>query len=92
MPLLSRSLSPQELSPGSYVVVVRLRRPLDFERRSSYAMRIRATDLSSGGEASLSAETTQFVQVVDVQDQGPAFLNAPYSTTVQENTPEVHYH
>ncbi len=28
-------------------------------------------------------------QVVDVQDQGPSFLNAPYSSTVQENTPVV---
>lgn len=77
----------RELSTGSYVGVISLKRPLDHEERSSYNMILKAQDSASEGEQSLSATTNVFITVGDIQDQPPSFMNAPYSTTVQENTP-----
>lgn len=69
--------------------VISLKRPLDHEERSSYNMILKAQDSASEGEQSLSATTNVFITVGDIQDQPPSFMNAPYSTTVQENTPPV---
>ena len=75
----------QELSPGSYVGLISLRRPLDYEARSSYNLVLRAVD--GGPDGARTSTTSVLVEVEDVQDQKPFFVNAPYSATVPENTP-----
>jgi hypothetical protein len=67
--------------------IVTLAKQLDFETKSSYSLTIRASD--SNPKKSLSAMATIAISVKDVQDQPPVFLNAPYSATLQENTPPV---
>lgn len=98
----------QEKSPGNYVGVVTLKKPLDFEARSSYDMIIKATDSPIDPGLTLSSTTNILIQVFkkvsvmillrliifsskvnDIQDQSPAFLNGPYSSTVPENTAPV---
>ena len=75
----------QELSPGSYVGLISLKRPLDYEARSSYNLVVRALD--GGPEGARASITNVLIEVEDVQDQKPFFVNAPYSATVPENTP-----
>lgn len=77
----------QELSSGSYVGLISLKKPLDYEARSSYNFVIKAEDGSL--EESKSSTTNVLIEVNDVQDQAPFFVNAPYSATVLENTPSV---
>ena len=52
-------------------------------------MVIKATDNPADPEKALSSTANILIQVNDVQDQSPAFLNGPYSTTVPENIPPV---
>ena len=54
---------------------------IDTCTRKNRVLRINSMDLQIHIE--------YFFQVVDVQDQDPQFLNAPYSATVKENTPPV---
>jgi hypothetical protein len=61
-----------------------LKKPLDFERRSSYSLALTASDNALDKRTRLSASATVAVQVQDVQDQPPMFLNAPFSATVPE--------
>lgn len=63
-----------------------LNKPLDFESRSAYVISLEATDSS---ERPLRALASVAAAIWDVQDQPPAFVNAPFSATVPENTPEV---
>ena len=77
-------------SPGSYAGLLSLRRPLDYEARSSYNLVLRAVDGAGGPEAEGGARASTasvLVEVEDVQDQTPLFVNAPFSATVPENTP-----
>ena len=78
----------QELSPGSYVGLVSLKKPLDYEARSSYNLVVRAIDGAVGEDVKAST-TNLLIEVEDVQDQKPLFVNAPYSATLPENTPPV---
>lgn len=59
---------------------------LDFETRPSYVLTILAKDGAAINQ--LSAYATISISVIDVQDQPPVFLNAPYSATIFENSPE----
>ena len=52
-------------TPGSYVGLVKLKRPLDFETRSSYDMVLVARD--RGTPESLESRTNVLVDVEDVQ-------------------------
>ncbi|KAK3854952.1 hypothetical protein Pcinc_038614 [Petrolisthes cinctipes] len=70
------------VAEGEYVGVISLRQLLDYETESHYNIAIRARD--SGRETALSATTTVTVEVQDVQDQPPVFLNAPFTATVRE--------
>ncbi|XP_045446649.1 cadherin-23 [Melitaea cinxia] len=72
------------ISPNKHQVRIFLAKPLDFESRSAYVISLEAEDSS---EKPLRASASVSVAVRDVQDQPPAFLNAPYSATVAENTP-----
>lgn len=60
---------------------------LDFESATSYSLTIMASDQSTDNP--LSATANVAINVRDVQDQPPVFLNAPYSATLQENTSPV---
>lgn len=69
----------------SYVAgLVVLKKPLNYEDRSSYTLVVEARD--AGVEGALTATADLLVRVEDVQDQDPVFLNAPYSATVPEGS------
>ena len=76
----------QRKAAGSYIGLVTLTKPLDFEARSSYDMVITAED---SGIPSLSSTANILIKVNDIQDQKPFFVNAPYSVSIPENVPEV---
>lgn len=73
------------VAEGEYVGIISLRELLDYETHSEYSIAMRARD--SGREIALSATTTVKVDVRDVQDQPPVFLNAPFTATVREASP-----
>ena len=50
-------------------------------------MVIRAQD--RGLKQTLSSTTNILIEINDIQDQPPQFLNAPYTETVAENTSPV---
>ncbi|XP_064094597.1 protocadherin Fat 1-like [Macrobrachium nipponense] len=70
---------------GEYVGIVSLKQLLDYETERKYTMVVRASD--GGTEKKLSSTATIVIEVKDVQDQPPIFLNAPYSATVREASP-----
>lgn len=70
--------------------MVTLKKALDYEERSSYDMVIRAED--SGFAPTLSSTANILIEINDIQDQKPFFLNAPYSVTIPENVLEVFKH
>lgn len=67
---------------GKYVGIISLKELLDYETERQYTMAVRASD--SGTEKRLSSTSTVVIEVRDVQDQPPVFLNAPFSATVRE--------
>ena len=71
---------------GTYRGLVTLKKALNYEVRNSYNLIVEAVD--AGEDRILSSTSSIYVQVEDVQDQNPVFLNAPYSKTVPEGTPE----
>ncbi|XP_055843271.1 cadherin-23 [Episyrphus balteatus] len=75
----------EKISEGNFTARLSLLKELDFESRPSYIMTIMARDKAIGNQ--LSSFATVSINVVDVQDQPPVFTNAPYSATVEENTP-----
>lgn len=74
------------ISDGNFTAIITLMKPLDYETRSSYTLTIVAEDNAILNP--LSSVTTVSINIVDVQDQAPVFLNAPYSVSIQENSPE----
>lgn len=79
----------EKISEGNFTSSVILNKSLDFETRSSYVLTLMARD--SAPTNPLAAFATITIDVIDVQDQPPIFLNAPYSATIEENTPEVNF-
>ncbi|KAG6439028.1 hypothetical protein O3G_MSEX000422, partial [Manduca sexta] len=71
------------ISPNEYQVRIFLNQALDFESRSAYVISLEASDSS---DKPLKAVASVAASIWDVQDQPPAFMNAPYSATVPENT------
>ena len=69
---------------GSYIGLITLKKPLNYEARSSYDMVIRAQD---AGAVPLSSSANILIEVNDIQDQVPVFLNGPYSVSIPENVP-----
>ncbi|XP_033335314.2 cadherin 74A [Megalopta genalis] len=80
----------EKLAEGRYDVQITLAKPLDYERRNSYLINLLAVDGASDAAKVLQARATVAVDVLDVQDQPPVFLNAPYSAALPENTPTGH--
>ncbi|XP_014206917.1 cadherin-23 [Copidosoma floridanum] len=81
------AVSATKLAEGKYDVQITLTEPLDYERRNSYLINLVATDGASDPLKRLQAKATVAVDVLDVQDQPPTFLNAPYSAALPENSP-----
>lgn len=78
---------PFQISEGKFSASINLIKQLDFETKPSYILTIQAQDSATTNP--LTAFATVAINVIDVQDQPPTFLNAPYSATLQENTVEV---
>ncbi|XP_053673187.1 protocadherin-16 [Anopheles nili] len=76
----------EKIAQGKFGAWIELRRPLDFETRPSYILAIQARDGSPTN--SLRAVATVAITILDVQDQPPVFINAPFSATIPENTIE----
>ncbi|CAB0037958.1 unnamed protein product [Trichogramma brassicae] len=76
-----------KLAEGRYDVRISLARPLDYERRNSYLINLLAVDGAGDPAKRLQAKATVAVDVLDVQDQPPTFVNAPYSVALAENSP-----
>lgn len=75
----------EKLGDGNFTAHIELLKSLDFETRASYVLTLVARD---GAQVNrLSALATVSINVIDVQDQPPVFSNAPYSVTIEENTP-----
>ncbi|XP_037949446.1 cadherin-23 [Teleopsis dalmanni] len=79
------AVSAERISEGNYTAKITLKKPLDFESRPSYIMTVAASD--SALDNRLTSYASVSINVIDVQDQPPVFTNAPYSATVEENTP-----
>uniref|UniRef100_A0A673HL82 Protocadherin Fat 3-like n=1 Tax=Sinocyclocheilus rhinocerous TaxID=307959 RepID=A0A673HL82_9TELE len=56
--------------------------PLDYETTPYYRLTIRSTDTLTGARSEVDVD----VVVVDVNDNGPAFRNVSYTTTLPENS------
>ncbi|KAL8587634.1 hypothetical protein ACOMHN_045323 [Nucella lapillus] len=67
--------------------VLRLQKPLDYERLQDYRLVVRAED--SGVERTLSSHATVIVTVTDVNDFRPVFDDSPYIAYVQEGMSDV---
>ncbi|GLG95417.1 Uncharacterized protein GBIM_02385, partial [Gryllus bimaculatus] len=79
----------EKVSEGLFGVRVTLARALDFERQAAYQVPLRAVDGAADPARRLSATAALLVDVLDVQDQPPRFLNAPFSATLAEGAPPV---
>ncbi|OWF51064.1 cadherin-related tumor suppressor-like [Mizuhopecten yessoensis] len=67
--------------------VLRVKKNLDFERRTFYDITIQAEDSSSDTK---SAQASVKIAVTDINDNAPVFVNSPYKPIVLENaTPPV---
>ncbi|XP_043475497.1 cadherin-23 [Leptopilina heterotoma] len=82
------SVSSEKLAEGKYDVQITLSQALDYEKRNSYLINLVAIDGASDPFKRLQSRATIAVDVLDVQDQRPIFLNSPYSAALPENTPE----
>ncbi|GAB0099897.1 cadherin EGF LAG seven-pass G-type receptor 3 [Sergentomyia squamirostris] len=79
------SVTTEKFSEGNYSVRITLIKALDFETRPSYLLTLKAKDGAYSN--SLTALASVAINVIDIQDQPPVFVNAPYSATIAENTP-----
>ncbi|XP_001653880.2 cadherin-23 isoform X1 [Aedes aegypti] len=76
----------EKIAQGKYGASIILKKTLDFETRPSYILTIQAKDGAVTNP--LKSYATVAITIIDVQDQPPVFINAPYSASIPENTPE----
>lgn len=69
---------------GEYRIYIEVKKPLDHEVRNVHLLTLKARD---SGDIRLSSTATVAINVLDVQDKPPEFLEAPYSAAVIENSP-----
>lgn len=72
-----------KINAGNYTARITLRKALDFETQPSYVLSLTARDNAISNKLSMQASIS--INVLDVQDQIPVFVNAPYSATIDEN-------
>lgn len=75
------------MSEGFYKASIMLIKPLNYETQSSYSLWLKAID--SNPKKPLSTMAKVIIDVEDIQDQPPIFLNTPYSISIFENMPLV---
>ena len=80
------NLRTQRVSQGNYAGILSVRQSLNYEEDKRFTMVIQAQDSSNDPTASLSSTSTVTIEIVDVQDQPPVFLNAPYTMVLKENS------
>ncbi|XP_071439918.1 cadherin-87A [Hetaerina americana] len=73
---------------GQFTGVLRLRQPLDYERRRGYSLSIVASDGAPNPGDRLNSSSRVAIEILDVQDQPPIFLDEPFSASVSEGSPE----
>lgn len=80
------SIESRKLYPGKYSVTVRTKALLDYEHVQSYKLSLvaRGTRSSPLKGAPLETEAIVKINILNVQDEGPVFVNAPYSLSMQE--------
>lgn len=81
------SVDGEEISRGNYVGIVGLKQVLDFRDKSSYTLSIKAEDQASYPHERRTSFASLVVQVQDLQNQPPVFLNAPFTATLPEGAP-----
>lgn len=80
----------QRIAPGKYAGVVSVKSDLNYEENSRYTLVLQAEDMPKEAGTALTSTTTVTIEILDVQDQPPIFLNAPYRPVIQENSAEGH--
>ncbi|KAI9558883.1 hypothetical protein GHT06_015672 [Daphnia sinensis] len=80
----------QRIAPGKFAGIVSARSGLNYEESSRFTLVLQAEDLAKEPGSALTSTATITVEVLDVQDQPPVFLNAPYRPVIQENSPVGH--
>ncbi|KAK6173988.1 hypothetical protein SNE40_017349 [Patella caerulea] len=78
------SLKTQRKLDGSMEVSIVLKSPLDRETISRYELTVVAQD---GGQPRRSGEMKLYINVTDVNDNKPRFLNTVYNVSVNETAP-----
>nr|AAI63753.1 Protocadherin 1 gamma 32 [Danio rerio] len=71
-------------SDGSKIPILVLNKPLDREKMSEYRLILTAVD---GGSAEKSGNSAVFINILDVNDNAPHFLNPTKRVTLLENSP-----
>lgn len=79
------AVATDKIGDGNFTAIITLLKPLDYETRPSYILTLMAKDGADKNQ--LTAYATISITIVDVQDQSPIFINAPYSATIEENMP-----
>ncbi|XP_061083448.1 cadherin-23 [Conger conger] len=64
---------------------VTVKRALDFESTAAYQLTVNATDQDK--RRPLSSLANLAITITDVQDMDPIFINLPYSTNINEDSP-----
>lgn len=82
------SLDFRRLSIGRYILSIRTKFPLDYERISSYRMVIVARGRRPSPLKGVPLETEAVVDIrlINIQDEEPIFVNAPYSLSMEEGS------
>lgn len=80
------SIDHRRIGPGKYVVTIRTKLPLDYERIQSYKMCIVARGKRPSPLKGVPLETEAIVNISvnNVQDEEPVFVNAPYALSMPE--------
>lgn len=83
------SIDSRRQASGRYSISVKTRTPLDYEQVQSYRLAFvaRGKRPSPLKGQPLETEAVINIGVINVQDEGPVFVNAPYSLSMQEGLP-----
>lgn len=70
--------------------VIRLRKPLDYERKSLYQLKVLAIDRANQGRINTGTAAI-VVKVKDLEDNGPEFISKSSVTRISESVPKGSY-
>lgn len=76
----------RRLNAGRYSVTIRTKTPLDYERIRSYKLSIVARGKRPSPLRGVPLETEAIINInlLNAQDEGPVFIDAPYSLSIHE--------